>query len=167
MIVIKQGDITQEAVDVIVNAANTGLKGGGGVDGAIHRAAGPEVMVECRKLGFCATGDAVMTQAGRLQAKRIIHTVGPVWHGGGQGEADLLKRAYMNSLQLAKRAGFRTIAFPAISTGVYGYPKREASEIALQSGIEFDHDFVEIRFICFSQDDLNLYHEVFRKLRPL
>lgn len=165
MIVIKRGDITQEEVDVIVNAANTGLRGGGGVDGAIHRAAGPSVMEECHKIGHCDTGDAVITNAGKLNAKKIIHTVGPVWHGGQKREPELLRSAYAKSLRLAKQNGFRTIAFPAISTGVYGYPKKEAAVIALAAGREFENDFCEIRYICFSGEDLALYHEIFETTR--
>ncbi|HNX68779.1 MAG TPA: O-acetyl-ADP-ribose deacetylase [Candidatus Omnitrophota bacterium] len=162
MIVIKQGDITREEVDVIVNAANTGLRGGGGVDGAIHRAAGPSVMEECRKIGHCATGDAVITNAGRLKARKIIHTVGPVWHGGKQRESELLRSAYVKSFGVAKKNGLRTIAFPAISTGVYAYPKVEAARIALAAGREFESDFDEIRFICFSGEDLNLYQKILK-----
>ncbi len=157
MITMKQGDITKEEVDVIVNAANTQLKGGGGVDGAIHRAAGPLVMEECRKIGGCKTGAAVITGAGKLAAKKIIHTVGPVWNGGKHGEPELLKSAYENSFKLAIQHGLKTIAFPAISTGVYGYPKAEACQIALAAGRKFEKDFTEIRFICFSEDDLCLY----------
>lgn len=164
MIVIKQGDITQEGVDVIVNAANTGLKGGGGVDGAIHRAAGPSVMEECRKIGHCDTGGAVITGAGQLKAKKIIHTAGPVWHGGKRNEPVLLKNAYVHSFEVAKKNGLRTIAFPAISTGVYGYPKEAAAEIALGTGKEFESDFDEIRYICFSVEDLAIYQKCFRGL---
>lgn len=160
MIRAKRGDITKEDVAVIVNAANEGLRGGGGVDGAIHRAAGPSVMEECRKIGHCATGDAVITAAGKLKALRIIHTVGPVWKGGEQGEPDLLRSAYRNSFRLARQCGLRSIAFPAVSTGVYGYPKREAAMIALAAGREFETDFDEIRFVCFSGEDLALYQEI-------
>ena len=160
MIVIRQGDITREDVDVIVNAANTGLRGGGGVDGAVHRAAGPSVMEECRKIGHCSTGDAVMTNAGKLKARKIIHTVGPVWSGGKRRESELLRSAYRNSFELAKGNGLRTVAFPAISTGVYGYPKERAARIALATGVEFEKDFDEIRYICFSAEDLAIYLEV-------
>jgi O-acetyl-ADP-ribose deacetylase (regulator of RNase III) len=163
MIILKRGDITREDVDVIVNAANTGLRGGGGVDGAIHRAAGPTVMDECRKIGHCATGDAVITNAGQLKAKKIIHTVGPVWNGGKRKEPELLRNAYVNSFKLANMNGLRTIAFPAISTGVYGYPKKEAAGIALDVGREFEKDFTEIRYICFSDEDLGIYQEVLKK----
>ena len=164
MIVIKSGDITQEDVDVIVNAANTGLRGGGGVDGAIHRAAGPSVMEECRKIGACPTGEAVITHAGQLKAKKIVHTAGPVWHGGHRGEPDLLKKCYENSFKLAKKYGLKSIAFPAISTGVYGYPLEEATRIALGVGREFEKDFDEIRYICFSQRDFEMYERVWKKL---
>ncbi|MBU9889731.1 MAG: O-acetyl-ADP-ribose deacetylase [Candidatus Omnitrophica bacterium] len=162
MIRIKRGDITKEDVAVIVNAANEGLRGGGGVDGAVHHAAGPSVMEECRKIGRCATGEAVITRAGKLKMLRIIHTVGPVWKGGGFGEAVLLRNAYRNSFRLARENGLRSIAFPAISTGVYGYPKRDAAAIALTAGREFEADFDEIRFVCFSEEDLAVYQEVRR-----
>ena len=156
-IVIKQGDITREDADVIVNAANERLAGGGGVDGAIHRAAGPSVMEECRKIGKCKTGQAVITNAGNLKAKKIIHTVGPVYRGGNSGEAELLKSAYENSLLLAKKEHLKTITFPAISTGVYGYPIEEATKIALWAGINFLDNFDEIRYICFSEHDFKVY----------
>jgi len=165
-IVIKQGDITQEVVDVIVNAANTTLRGGGGVDGAIHRAAGQTVLEECVKIGGCDTGDAVMTNAGRLKAKRIIHTIGPVWNGGKKREPELLRGCYRNSFKLALQENLRSIAFPAISTGAYGYPIEPAAEIALEEGLHFENDFDEIRFVCFSQPDLNVYKEVFDKIAP-
>jgi O-acetyl-ADP-ribose deacetylase (regulator of RNase III) len=157
MITITFGDITQEDVDVIVNAANEGLRGGGGVDGAIHRAAGPSVMKECRAIGYCKTGDAVITGAGNLKAKKIIHTVGPIWHGGERGEPHLLRSAYESSFRLARKNGLRSIAFPAISTGVYGYPIEEATKIALAAGKKFDADFDEIRYVCFSKSDLEVY----------
>ncbi len=160
MITIKLGDITQEDAEVIVNAANTGLRGGGGVDGAIHRAAGSSVMEECRKIGGCKTGDAVITNAGKLKAKKIIHAVGPVWNGGTKGEPGLLKSCYERSFLLAKQHGLKTVAFPAISTGVYGYPKQEAAVIALTVGRKFEKDFEEIRYLCFSQEDLAIYQRV-------
>ena len=164
MITIKLGDITKEDVDVIVNAANSGLRGGGGVDGAVHRAAGPSVMEECRKLGGCRTGDAVMTHAGQLRAKKILHAVGPVWQGGHQGEPAFLKSCYERCFSLAKQAGLETIAFPAISTGVYGYPKAEAALIALEIGEKFKKDFREIRYVCFSEEDLAIYHQIWKKM---
>jgi len=162
MITIKLGDITEEDVDVIVNAANTGLRGGGGVDGAIHCAAGSSVMDECRRIGGCPTGGAVLTGAGDLKARKIIHTAGPVWRGGRRGEAELLKGCYENSLRMAKEAGLRSIAFPAISTGVYGYPIEEATRIALAAGRKYEKDFEEIRFVCFSDRDLEVYQRLWR-----
>lgn len=156
-IIIKQGDITQEDVDVIVNAANTSLMGGGGVDGAIHRAAGPSVLEECSKIGGCTTGEAVITNAGNLRAKKIIHTPGPAWKGGGHGESVKLARCYENSFKLAKENGLRTIAFPAISTGVYGYPIEKATWIAIEEGLRNKEDFDEIRFVCFSDSDYHVY----------
>lgn len=164
MITIKLGDITEEAVDVIVNAANSALRGGGGVDGAIHRAAGPSVMEECRKIGGCKTGGAVITNAGNLKAKKIIHAVGPIWYGGDRDEADLLSDAYENSFLLAKRHGMKTIAFPSISTGAYGYPIEEAARIALDMGKRHNKDFDEIRYICFSQSDLDVYRRIWSEI---
>jgi O-acetyl-ADP-ribose deacetylase (regulator of RNase III) len=163
-IVIKQGDITSEDVDVIVNAANTGLLGGGGVDGAIHRAAGPSVLEECRKIGGCPTGEAVITNAGDLYAKKIIHTPGPVWHGGSSDEPELLRNSYSNSLKLARDNGLRTIAFPAISTGIYGYPVKAATRIAIGEGLRYLADFDEIRYICFSSKDYEVYQEVYEEI---
>ena len=126
-----QGDITAEELEAIVNAANTGLRGGGVVDGAIHRAGGPRIMEECRKIGYCATGDAVITTGGDLPAKYVIHTVGPVWRGGGSQEPEKLASCYRRSLEVARQNKIRSIAFPSISTGVYGYPVEKAAEIAL------------------------------------
>jgi O-acetyl-ADP-ribose deacetylase (regulator of RNase III) len=166
MIVLRQGDITQQEVDVIVNAANSELGGGGGVDGAIHAAAGPLVMEECRKIGSCPTGQAVLTGAGLLNVQKIIHTAGPVWSGGNRGEAQLLRNCYENSFRLALKNNFKTIAFPAISTGVYGYPIREATRIALKTGKIFEKDFQEIRFICFSKEDIQIYREIWQELNP-
>ncbi len=164
MIIIKFGDITLENVSVIVNAANTGLRGGGGVDGAIHRAAGRSVMEECRIIGSCPTGEAVLTNAGKLVSKKIIHTPGPVWHGGKSREPLLLENCYRNSLLLAKKEGLKTIAFPSISTGVYGYPIKEAARIALSVGREFENEFNEIRFVCFSEGDLKVYQRVYKEI---
>ncbi len=165
-IVIKHGDITKEEVDCIVNAANTTLRGGGGVDGAIHRAAGKSVLGECIKIGSCATGDAVITNAGKLKAKKIIHTVGPVWQGGNQSEAKLLRSCYRKSFALAKKNRLKTIAFPAISTGAYGYPIEEAADIALEEGFEFQNDFKEIRYICFSEEHLRAYETLYDEISP-
>ncbi|MES9959339.1 MAG: O-acetyl-ADP-ribose deacetylase [Sedimenticola sp.] len=159
MIRIVQGDITKLAVDAIVNAANNSLLGGGGVDGAIHRAAGPELLEACRPIGGCPTGEARITPGFRLPAKWVIHTVGPVWHGGGGGEAALLRSCYDNSLALAREYGVKSIAFPGISTGVYGYPKREAATIALDV-MGSAEDFEEIIACCFSEQDAELYRSL-------
>ncbi len=165
MITIKLGDITKEDTDAIVNAANEALRGGGGVDGAIHRAAGSSVMEECRKIGGCKTGDAVITNAGNLKAKKIIHTVGPIWCGGSRGEAELLRDAYKNGFLLAKKHSLKSIAFPAISTGVYGYPIEEATEIVLSAGKQFEKDFDRIIYVCFSQRDYDVYRRIWEKIR--
>ncbi|MFA5060020.1 MAG: O-acetyl-ADP-ribose deacetylase [Candidatus Omnitrophota bacterium] len=163
-IIIKQNDITKEDVDVIVNAANTTLRGGGGVDGAIHRAAGRSVLEECIKIGGCKTGDCAMTNAGKLKAKRIIHTVGPVYYNGKRNEASFLRRCYHNSFALAKEQQLKTIAFPAISTGAYGYPIEEATRIALQEGLKAQNDFDEIRYVCFSVEDLEIYERIYGEM---
>jgi O-acetyl-ADP-ribose deacetylase (regulator of RNase III) len=167
MIILTQGDITREDVDVIVNAANSQLKGGGGVDGAIHRAAGHGVMEECRKIGACPTGQAVITNAGKLKARKIIHTVGPVWQGGSHGEPLFLKSAYENSFILALQHHLKSIAFPAISTGVYGYPKEDAALIALNMGLRFEGDFDRIVYVCFSEDDYSIYQTAWTKIKVL
>lgn len=160
-----KGDITKLDADAIVNAANGTLLGGGGVDGAIHRAAGKELLEECRTLAGCETGQAKITKGYKLPARYVIHTVGPVWHGGEQGEPELLKNAYQNSLKLAKEKQLRSIAFPAISTGVYGYPKAEAAEIAVKTCQEFLKEYdMEILLVAFSDSDLSRYQQLIREV---
>lgn len=163
-----KGDITNEDTDAIVNAANSRLAGGGGVDGAIHRAGGPKIMDECRKIGGCPTGSAVITTGGNLKAKYVIHTVGPVYRDGKNREAELLSSAYRKSLELAASKEIKSIAFPSISTGAYGYPINEASEIALRTVIEFIKTAVAplqiIRFVLFSDKDLKVYEETLRSI---
>ncbi len=148
---VLRADITKLAVDAIVNAANTTLLGGGGVDGAIHRSAGPELLEECRKIGGCPTGEARITRGYRLPAKHVIHTVGPVWRGGNHGEPELLASCYRNSLRLAKEHGIRTIAFAAISCGVYGYPIDQAAEIAVRECAEAEQ-MDRVILVCFGSD---------------
>jgi O-acetyl-ADP-ribose deacetylase len=157
---IIEGDITTLAVDAIVNAANSSLRGGGGVDGAIHRAAGPGLLDECRKVGGCPPGEARITGGYNLPARHVIHTVGPVWLGGGQGEVETLAQCYRNSLALAGEHGLRSIAFPSISTGVYGFPIRRASRIALRAilGIlDYNSVLERVLCVCFSRADYDEY----------
>jgi len=160
MIEVVQQDITRLEVEAIVNAANASLLGGGGVDGAIHRVAGPDLLAYCRGLGGCPTGQARITSGFALPATWVVHTVGPVWQGGGRGEAKLLESCYRNSLTLALEQGARSIAFPAISTGVYGYPKDQAVEIAISVMRAFEDRFDRIIACCFSTEDVDLYRSV-------
>lgn len=155
---VLQGDITHQAVDAIVNAANESLSGGGGVDGAIHRAAGPDLLTECRTLGGCPTGEARITRGYRLPAAYVIHTVGPVWHGGGAGEPALLASCYESCLGLAENKGLGSIAFPAISTGIFGYPIESATRIAVESVAAFRAASLKlVRFVCFDAQTARVY----------
>ncbi|EOD01551.1 O-acetyl-ADP-ribose deacetylase [Caldisalinibacter kiritimatiensis] len=160
---VLQDDITKQDTEAIVNAANSSLMGGGGVDGAIHRAGGPQILEECKEIrktkGKCPTGEAVITSGGNLRAKYVIHTVGPIWHGGDNNEPQLLKNAYKNSLILAYNNNINSISFPSISTGAYRYPIEKASDIALTAVKEIldKHSFKEIRFILFSKNDFDIY----------
>src|ERR1044072_4268547 len=163
---VLQGDITKVAADAIVNAANSSLMGGGGVDGAIHRAGGPAILEDCRKIvarqGGCATGEAVITTAGKLSAKHVIHTVGPVWNGGHKKEAEKLAACYRNSLQLAADNQLNTIAFPNISTGIYRFPKDEAARIAVNTIRDFlaEHEGVrEVMLVCFDEENMSCTKE--------
>src|SRR3989338_11035925 len=164
-----KGDITQEETNAIVNAANSRLAGGGGVDGAIHRAGGPKIMEECRKIGGCPTGGAVITTGGNLKAKYVVHTVGPIYRDGKHDEAKLLASAYESSLELVVKKGIKTIAFPSISTGAYGYPINEAAEIALKTVMHFikaNKGLSLVRFVLFSDRDWEVYKKTLEKLKP-
>lgn len=161
---IIRGDITKQRVDVVVNAANSSLMGGGGVDGAIHRAGGPAILEECRniiaKQGSCPTGEAVITTGGNLPAKFVIHTVGPVWNGGKNNEQVKLSNCYKSSLQLAVENNLKTIAFPNISTGIYGYPRKEAAEVAVKTVSQFletNNGITQVFFVCFDEENFQLY----------
>lgn len=160
-----RGDITDQDTEAVVNAANSSLMGGGGVDGAIHRAGGPAILEECRRIveekGRCPTGQAVITTGGRLKARHVIHAVGPVWRGGGQGEDESLAEAYRNSLALAEREGIRTISFPSLSTGAFRFPVGRAARIALKTVRDFiaDKPFKEVRFVLFSPGDFDTYRQ--------
>ena len=164
---IVEGDITKQEVDAIVNAANTSLLGGGGVDGAIHRAAGPQLLEETRKIGGCPTGEARVSKGYRLPAKWVIHTVGPVWAGGRRNEEKLLASCYRNSFKAAKDLGITTISFPSISTGAYSFPLEKATEIALnetKTFLETDKALTKVVFVCFGQKVLNTYREVAKRV---
>jgi len=152
-----QGDITKQTVDAIVNAANSSLLGGGGVDGAIHRAAGPGLLAECRLLGGCKTGHAKATKGHNVLAKYVIHTVGPVWRGGNSDEDELLASCYRRSLDIATELGVRGIAFPAISTGIYGFPKQRAAEIAVSEARAYTGDIETLLFVCFDAETADIY----------
>ncbi len=170
-IVLLKGDITQQDTDAIVNAANSTLLGGGGVDGAIHRAGGPAILDECRqivaKIGRCPAGEAVITGGGNLQARHVIHTVGPIWDGGTSGEEELLRNAYYNSIRLAEKNSLKSVSFPSISTGAYRYPVSAASEIALRTvfdALKKGSLVDEVRFVLFSENDLALYRDAARRI---
>lgn len=173
---IIRGDITRYATDAIVNAANSSLLGGGGVDGAIHRAGGPAILEECRKIrdrqGGCDTGEAVVTTAGRLPANFVVHTVGPVYQNGNQGEAELLKRCYVNSIKAAVNVSARRVSFPNISTGIYGYPKKQAAEVAVAAVKEAIQAYSahpgetfleEVAFVCYDEENERLYRQLLDK----
>jgi O-acetyl-ADP-ribose deacetylase len=166
---ILQGDITKQDVDAIVNAANHSLLGGGGVDGAIHRAAGPALLDECRKLNGCATGEAKITAGYSLAARNVIHTVGPVWRGGNHGEDSLLAACYRNSLEIARKHRLETVAFPSISTGAYGFPVDRAAGVAVREILHFLADFelpAEVRIVCFDERTFDSYRNALRGGNP-
>lgn len=165
---VKSGDITKEDVDAIVNAANPSLLGGGGVDGAIHRAAGPELLAECRTIGGCSHGEARITKGYRLKARHVIHTPGPIYRNGREGERAVLHASYKNSMKLAGENGLKSIAFPAISTGVYGYPRKEACEVAFTTILDFKQETgyrMDVVFVLFDAANYNLYSEYLAKLK--
>ncbi len=168
---VNQGDITREATDAIINAANSGLMGGGGVDGAIHRAGGPAILEECKKIvaerGRLPTGQAVITTAGNMPAKHVIHTVGPVWHGGRHGEPDLLTSAYRESLQLAAKENLTSVAFPAISAGIYGYPMKEAAAIAVGTATDFLRTPSSVKDVVFVLYNDTAYYAFQKALEAL
>jgi O-acetyl-ADP-ribose deacetylase (regulator of RNase III) len=169
VLALVKGDITQEETDAIVNAANSRLAGGGGVDGAIHRAGGPSIMEECRKIGGCPTGSAVITGAGNLKAKYVIHAVGPIYQGGTRGEERLLRGAYEESLKLATKKGLKSISFPAISAGAYGYPLDEAAKVALQAVIDYlksTEGIETVRFVLFDDRTLEAFRRQLNALKP-
>jgi O-acetyl-ADP-ribose deacetylase (regulator of RNase III) len=165
---VVEGDITQQRVDAIVNAANTSLLGGGGVDGAIHRAAGPELLEECRALGGCPTGEAKITKGHKLPAQWVIHTVGPVWRGGRQGEEQLLASCYRHSIALAQQKGVRTIAFPSISTGAYGFPMHKAAQIAVAEITRFlegNSSMEKVVLVCFGKSAFDIHRNAVAEIR--
>ena len=168
-LVLAQGDITREETEAIVNAANTTLLGGGGVDGAIHRAGGPQILEECRRIGGCPTGEARITSGGRLKARYVIHAVGPVYRAGRRGEAALLAGAYRTSLELATAHGIRSVSFPAISTGAYGYPMAEAARVALRTALDYlrEHSELElVRFVLFGEAAYSTFARELKALDP-
>jgi len=163
---LEEGDITLQETEAIVNAANSRLAGGGGVDGAIHRAGGPAIMEECRRIGECPTGQAVITTGGNLKARYVIHTVGPIYSGGAQGEADLLASAYLESLKLAREKGIRSLSFPSLSTGAYGYPLDEAADIAVNTVLGYIKEnpvFDRVGFVLFGRSSYQAYERALRK----
>lgn len=167
-ITVKKGDITKEKTDAIVNAANPTLLGGGGVDGAIHRAAGPGLLEECRTLGGCRHGEARITKGYNLPAKFVIHTPGPIYKDGRQGEADTLRNSYYNSMKLAKDNNLKSIVFPSISTGVYGYPKREGADIAVKTVVDFmmnENYLIEVIFIQFDNENFKIYNKLLEGIK--
>ncbi|MFC1736249.1 O-acetyl-ADP-ribose deacetylase [Candidatus Hydrogenedentota bacterium] len=167
LIQLVEGDITTEDVDAIVNAANSRLMGGGGVDGAIHRAGGPAILEECKTLGGCPAGEAKITTGGKLKAKYVIHTVGPIYHGGDRGEPELLESCHRRSLEVASENGCKTVAFPAISTGVYGYPREKAAPVALETVkkyLEAHTDIEVVRFVLFGRSAYDAFAEALEKL---